>query len=61
MQKRAIALILLGVFTLSGCGQTGALYMPKTDKTDVTTTVGATNTVETTDTVDATKKTNVEK
>ncbi|MGR6860167.1 lipoprotein [uncultured Aliivibrio sp.] len=28
MQKRVMALLLLSVLALAGCGQTGSLYMP---------------------------------
>ncbi len=31
MQKRVMALMLLSVLALAGCGQTGALYMPADD------------------------------
>ncbi|WP_408059315.1 LPS translocon maturation chaperone LptM [Vibrio amylolyticus] len=28
MKKSIVALFMLSIFTLAGCGQTGALYMP---------------------------------
>ncbi|WP_017020937.1 LPS translocon maturation chaperone LptM [Aliivibrio logei] len=31
MQKRVMALMLLSVLALAGCGQTGGLYMPTDD------------------------------